>query len=322
MTLRRTKQQFSALMMCLLITLGLANASLAAPPGSPWGENYFPNIPLVTHEGKQVRFYQDLIKDKVVALNFIFTHCSDSCPMETANMRKIQHELGERVGKEVFLYSISINPQQDTPEVLKAYAEKFGAQSGWTFLTGNAEDIKLLRKKLGLYNADEEQGNNLQGHSISMMVGNEATGQWMKRSAFDEPKVLARVLGTFLQTGHKSASQVSTLAGASSYSKAQQLPHLSKGEQLFRSRCDSCHSLGTEDGIGPGLAGVTLKRDKAWLAQWIKAPDKLLKEQDPLAVALYQQYNQMIMPNFRLSDADVDALLEFMATSNNPDLGS
>ena len=74
----------------------------AASPGSPWGENYFPNLELVTQEGEKVRFYDDLIKDKVFAISFIYTRCTDSCPLETAALRKVQKALGDIVGREVF----------------------------------------------------------------------------------------------------------------------------------------------------------------------------------------------------------------------------
>lgn len=118
---------------------------------SRWGENYFPNTTLITQDGEKRKFFDDLIKDKVVAINFIFTSCKDSCPLETARLRKVQEILGDRVGKDIFLYSISIDPETDTPAVLKAYKEKFNIGPGWTFLTGDEQEIILLRKKLGLY---------------------------------------------------------------------------------------------------------------------------------------------------------------------------
>src|SRR5207244_12655421 len=103
-------------------------ASVAA--GNSWGADYFPNVPLTTHEGKVVRFYDDLLKGKAVAINLIYTHCSASCPLETAKLAQVQRLLGDRVGKDVFFYSISIDPSRDTPEVLKAYAQKFHAGPG------------------------------------------------------------------------------------------------------------------------------------------------------------------------------------------------
>jgi len=102
----------------------LAGALVAAPgtafAGGPWGADYFPNVPLVNQDGVVVRFYDDLIKGKAVAVNLIYTHCTASCPLETAKMAQVQKLLGGRVGKDIFFYSISIDPKRDTPETLKA----------------------------------------------------------------------------------------------------------------------------------------------------------------------------------------------------------
>jgi len=297
-----------ALLPCIVLASG---PSRAAPAGSRWGADYFPNIPLVTQDGETVRFYDDLIKNKVVAINFIYTHCADSCPAETASMRQVQRALGDRVGRDVFFYSISIDPERDTPAVLKEYAGRFKVGPGWTFLTGNREDITLLRKKLGLYSKDEPDAK-AGDHHISLIVGNEATGQWIKRSPFDEPRVLARLLGESLQRAHTVNSK------AIRYDKAPRLPGFSKGEDLYRSRCDACHSLDAEDGLGPGLSGVTEKRDRVWLARWLKEPDQMLAEKDPVAMQLFVKYNRLPMPNLKLSDADVDALIAYMADSAEP----
>jgi protein SCO1 len=285
----------------------------AAPKGSPWNGDYFTNVKLVDQDGKTVRFYDDLIKDKVVAINFIYTHCGDSCPLETANLSKVKKLLGDRVGKDIFFYSISIDPDHDTPKVLKAYSESFNAGSGWRFLSGKKADVTLIRKKLGLFR-DSVEASKLSEHSTSFMVGNERTGQWMKRSPFDEPKTLAWILGYSLANikPDRNASQVN-------YSGATSLPKMSKGEDLFRFRCSACHSLGNEDGLGPGLLGVTQRRDKAWLARWIKTPDKLLAEKDPIAIDLYNRYNKVRMPNLRLNDSDVEDLIKYMeSTSKSP----
>ena len=287
------------------LTLG-GSLAWAAPEGSPWGADYFPNIKLLDQDGKTVRFYDDLIKDKVVAINFIYTHCGDSCPLETASLRQVQKLLGDRVGKDIFFYSISIDPKHDTPKVLKEYSERFRIGSGWRFLTGTKADTTLLRKKLGLFRDDVEAGK-LSEHNTSFMIGNESTGQWMKRSPFDEPKVLAWLLGRSLS--HVKSVQKAELA---SYAGAKQLPRISLGEDIFRSRCDACHSLGNEDGLGPGLLNVTERRDRAWLARWIKTPDRLLAEKDPIAIDLYNRYNKLLMPNLRLSDTDVEALIDYM----------
>lgn len=280
--------------------------------GSAWGANYFPNVPLITHEGKTVRFFDDLIKDKVVAINFIFTSCPDACPLETARLREVQKILGERVGQDVFIYSISIDPERDTPTVLKAYAEKFQVGPGWTFLTGKESDITSLRQKLGLY-IEEIQGDDKTDHNLSLIIGNQSTGRWMKRSPFENPHVLATQIGSWLHNW-KLPSQANR-----DYAKAPELRQISKGESLFRTRCASCHTIGKGDIarqetqlLGPDLLGVTRKRDRAWLVRWLAEPDKMLAEKDPTAMALLAEYNNVPMPNLRLNATEIEALLTYI----------
>lgn len=302
---------FYTLFVSAMLILG-SSATWAAPKGSPWGADYFPNIELVDQDAKTVHFYDDLIKDKVVVVNFIYTQCGDTCPAQTASLRQVYRLLADRMGKDIFFYSISIDPKQDTPKALKEYAESFkvGSEPGWRFLTGKKEDTILLRKKLGLFR-EGVGADKLSEHNTSFLIGNEKTGRWMKRSAFDEPKVLAWLIGSSL-----SDFKAGRREGMVSYAKAQQIPKMGKGEELFSSRCDSCHSLGDEEGIGPGLLNVTEKRDRKWLARWIKTPDKLLAEKDPIATALFNQYKKVLMPNFRLSDSDVEAIIKYMEDSS------
>ena len=290
-----------------------APASAASKKGHPWGENYFPNVPLITHEGKEVRFYDDLIKGKVVAINFIFTSCPSVCPAETAKLRQVQEVLGDRVGDDVFMYSISIDPETDTPEVLKAYREKFNIEPGWTFLTGKEEDITLLRKKLGLY-IREIQGGDEIDHNVSLILGNEPSGRWLKRSPYDNPRILASVIGDWL---HDWKPPLADDATVQNYTEAPTLDAASRGEYLFNTRCSSCHTLGGGDGVGPDLLGVTKKRDPKWLARWLKDPDKLLAEKDPIAMELLAEYEELEMPNLALGDVDVDALIEYLSVDGD-----
>jgi len=273
---------------------------------SPWGANYFPNVPLTTHDGKEVKFFDDVIKDKVVAINFIYTRCPDTCPLETAQLVRVQNIMGDRVGKDVFFYSISIDPKHDTPEVLKEYRKRFGAN--WTFLTGDKNDIIKLRKKLGLYISEIQDGSN--NHNVNMVIGNQATGRWMKRSPFENPHLLADQIGNWL-TGWKK-KQVRT----ADYANAPELRNIPRGEQIFRTRCVTCHSItGNElaGALGPDLLGVSQRREKRWLYDWLKAPDQMINKKDPIAIALYNQYNKLAMPNMRLNKGEADALLEYIA---------
>ena len=291
---------------------GGAPATTAGSGGSVWGADYFPDVPLVTQDGKKVRFFSDLIKDKVVAIAFIYTNCPDMCALETARMREVQRILGDRVGRDVFIYSISIDPAHDTPEVLKRYAEKFQVGPGWLFLTGKEADTTLLRKKLGVYN-EEDRVEKLQEHDLSSVIGNQATGQWMKVSPYENPYVLSTQLGSWLHNW-KIAPEYKR-----DYADAPKVRNISKGEELFRSRCSSCHTIGVEEAaktklrpIGPDLLGVTWKRDRTWLTRWMKEPNKMLAEKEPLATALFAEYNKVAMPNMGLNDKDIQDLFGYI----------
>ena len=307
---RFTPKTFSGLLRRALLysaaflILAGSSVSFGASPAA----SYFPNVPLITHDGEQVYFFEDLIKDRVVAINFIFTSCPDSCSAETAKLKRVYTELGARVGQDIFMYSISIDPEHDTPEVLNAYRKKFRIGPGWTFLTGKQENITLLRRKLGLYIEEIQDGSG--DHNISFIVGNARTGKWIKRSPFDNPQSLAHLIGYGLFDGMVSKKNTR------SYSHVPDAPKYSHGEYLYRSRCASCHTIGGGDRLGPDLQGVTRLRDHAWLVRWIKEPDKMLAEGDPIARELFERYNELPMPNLRLSDTDAASLIEFIAAQS------
>lgn len=301
-------ERFSLWMAALLLCWALQGV---AEEATPWGPGYFPNTELIDQDGHRLRFFDDLIKDKVVVINFIFTGCGDSCPLETARLRQVQQLLGERVGQDVFFYSISIDPLSDTPEVLKTYAARFKVGPGWRFLTGDKDEIDALRRRLGLFIEGVDNGRS-RDHNLSLIVGNQATGRWMKASPFENPWILADQLANSLQNWKQPST-------GQSYAQAPEIRPPSTGEELFRTRCAACHSLGPEDGqgigmraVGPDLLGVTARRQRAWLSRWIREPDRMLAERDAQAVALFQQYDRVAMPNLRLNEENVDALLEFL----------
>ncbi|MBZ5726985.1 MAG: SCO family protein [Acidobacteriia bacterium] len=282
----------------VLLYAGLARAAT-------WGANYFPNVPLTTQEGKTVRFYDDLLKGKRVVIDFIYTKCGDSCPLETARLAQVHRLLGDRMGRDIFFYSISIDPVRDTPAELKAYAESYRAGPGWLFLTGKKADIEAIRKKLG--QAARAGENELTDHSTSFTIGNEATGQWMRDSSTDDPHYLAAIIGDWMGDWKNRVP-------GQSYAEKPELPASAadRGANLFRTRCAACHSIGEGDGVGPDLAGVTRVRKREWLAGMIALPNEMLAKGDPIATALFAQYRQVRMPNLRLGDVDVNALLGYL----------
>ncbi len=289
----------TGLILFATLTLLAASTASAAPR--------FPNVPLVNQDGETLHFYDDVIKGKVVSINFMFTSCGDSCPLETAKLRKVQQLLGEHAGKDVYMYSITVDPARDTPEALKAYMQKFNVGPGWQFLTGTKQDIDLVRKKLGMYSEEEDE---LSDHQINFVLGNEATGQWLKRTPFDVPETLVAVLLGRLQQ-HRLASS-SAAAALPSYQQTKPLPPARPGEDLFNTRCTACHSIGQGDKLGPDLLGVVSKRDRQWLMRWLQEPDVMLEEKDPLAMALYVEYNNVPMPNVKLTRKNALDLIQYM----------
>jgi protein SCO1/2 len=268
------------------------------------GSSRFPNVELITHDEKKVRFYDDLIKGKVVAIELMYTTCKYNCPLETARLVQLQKLLGDRMGKDVFFYSITIEPEIDTPKVLKAYAAKYHIGPGWTFLTGKPADIKLISKKLGLDALPDV--NDPDGHTPHLLIGNEATGIWMRNSALDNTKFLSMKIEQLIGYGAQTVD-----VAAAKQAGAIKL-NLDKGAYLFATRCAACHTIGNGDKIGPDLLGVTSVRDLNWLRRTIVEPDKLLAEKDPIATALFKQYNEVQMPRLGLAEADVNVLIDFM----------
>lgn len=271
---------------------------------SKWGADYFPNTILTDHNGKKWKFFDDLIKDKVVVINFIYTTCPDVCPLETAQLVGVSGVLGDRVGKDVHFLTITIDPKHDTAEVMKDYRRRYKAN--WPFYTGDKQEIINLRRKLGLYIEDLGGGEN--NHNVSLIVGNQTTGRWMKRTPFENPHVLADQIGNWLH-GWKSPQKVKD------FSNAPELRTLSDGESIFRTRCSSCHTIDRSDdsdAIGPDLYGVTLRREKGWLISWLRNPEKMINQKDPIAIELYERFNKVMMPDMGLGEADVSDLLHFM----------
>jgi protein SCO1/2 len=139
---------------------------------------YFPNFELTTQESKKVRFYDDLIKDKIVVINFMYAQCEGICVPVTQNLKRVQNLLGKRVGRDIFMYSITLKPEEDTPEKLKHYVQMHKLKPGWTFLTGKSDEIALLRRKLGFSDAKAKLDKDVTNHIGMIRYGNEARQWW------------------------------------------------------------------------------------------------------------------------------------------------
>jgi len=144
---------------------------------------------LLDQDGRTVHFYTDLVKGKTVAIQFIFTTCTTICPPLGATFARVQKELGERAGKDVFLISISVDPATDTPERLKAWGQKFHAGGGWTLVTGPKPLVDELLRSLGAPVSSPAD------HSAAVIVGNDARGQWKRTYGLASPSVLLKLIG-------------------------------------------------------------------------------------------------------------------------------
>jgi protein SCO1/2 len=164
----------AVLAMPCATTLAQQNRDSPENPNSTAAQKYFTDVLLETQDGKQVKFYSDLLQGKVVLINSFFAECKDSCPVMAGKLSHLQDLLGDRLGKDVLLLSFSVDPVTDTPEKLKAYAERFHAKPGWLFLTGKKENVDYALYKLG------QKVDRKEDHMTLFIIGSEKTGLWRK----------------------------------------------------------------------------------------------------------------------------------------------
>lgn len=162
----------------------------AAEP-SP-AQKYFSDVVLLNQDGEKMRFYSDVLKGKTVIINAFFTTCTSVCPPMNRNLEKVQEALGDRLGKDVFIVSISVDPVTDTPPRLKEYSRKFHARPGWLFLTGKKENVDWALYKIGQYVEEKDD------HTTGIIIGNEATGLWKKAFGLAKAAELTEIVRSVL----------------------------------------------------------------------------------------------------------------------------
>lgn len=158
-------------------------------PGATRNKMSIPDVAVLDQHGNALHFYTDLIKDKTVAINFIFTNCTTICPPLAATFARLQRELGDKIGNEVHLISISVDPLTDTPERLKAWGAKFKAGPGWTFVTGEKQEIDKLLNALGAAVSKRED------HTPAMIIGNDSKGVWTRAYGLAKINQILGVIG-------------------------------------------------------------------------------------------------------------------------------
>ncbi|MFM7334104.1 MAG: SCO family protein [Tabrizicola sp.] len=274
------------------------------------GADYFTNLTLITSEGKAVKFFDDVLKDRIVAVNFFYTSCTDLCSLSTARMAQIYEWLGERMGRDVFFVSITLDPETDTPERLARFSAGFDIDKGWTFLTGSRENIDIIRSKLG------ERARALNLHRTDFVIGNARTGVW-RRSSVMGSLVIALQSILELDPDYQSGVQVGPAALTDSLQIDTEYDlSAHPGEAIFLRSCASCHTIGLGKKYAPDLAAVTVRRDQDWLRKFIMDPDLMLAAGDPVAVLLDQDYPDVMMPNLGLGPQDADDLMSYLAAAD------
>jgi protein SCO1 len=153
-----------------------------------WDADHFGNLQVVTHEGERVDFYRGLLHNKVVLINMMYASCGGTCPLTTANLMHVHKLLGDRVGREIFFYSITLRAEVDTPVVLSEYARMHAVGAGWKFLTGAPKDIELLRLKLGFYDLDPKVDQDISKHTGMVRIGNNRFGRWAMSPSTANPE--------------------------------------------------------------------------------------------------------------------------------------
>ena len=175
---------------------GLMAATQSRAPQSPrelMRQRRFPNVPLVTHEGRQVKFYDDLLKGKKVVINMMYTVCSNICTPATRNIVQARELLGD-FAKDIHFYSLSLTPLDDDPPALRAYMKSFGITAGWTFLTGKPENVERVRRGLGFAQTSAAEDADISNHSGMLRIGNEPLVSWGHASALVSSRATARMI--------------------------------------------------------------------------------------------------------------------------------
>lgn len=153
---------------------------------------HFPDVAVRTHEGRAARFFEDLVRGRIVTINFMYAGCVGSCPLTNRNLLAVQKLLAPRVGRTIFMYSITLDPIADTPDALARFAAELGAGPGWLFLRAEPGDTERLRRSLGFWDRDPELDARRSRHITMLRYGNEPRQVWGAASTVGEPHSIAR----------------------------------------------------------------------------------------------------------------------------------
>ena len=178
----------------------LAGAALGSAPAGRQalaqpGRGTIPDIEVWDQDGVRHRFYTDLVRGRVVLVNFFFTACGETCPLVSENLRAVQDLLGARVGRELFFLSVTLQPELETAAILRDYARIWGARPpGWRFLTGRPAEVEALRRALGFASADPAQDRVLDNHTGLVRYGNDRLDRWAGVPGLARPAWIAKAV--------------------------------------------------------------------------------------------------------------------------------
>lgn len=290
----------------LLLAFFFAIETAAAK--SRFNAAYFSSAEVVDQNGKVYKFYDDLIAGKAVVINFLYLNCNDICPLTSSRVAMLIDQLGASAGRDVFVYSITMDPERDKPADLKAYYEAFGSPPGWTLLTGSVEDIRTIRWRLG------ERSRSLNEHRNDVVLGNDRTGEWSRSSMYSDIEVLARYVAETARIG--PLASISPAARKSDPAAPENRMRYSfnrpLGEALFIKACSTCHNIGGGRRIGPDLKDVTARRSRDWLERFIGNPGAMRASGDATALTISREFPGVIMPDLGLQNVDIADVLSYI----------
>ena len=180
-------------------SLSLAQQGESAQSEEERARDYFTNLELINQDGETVRFFDDVLKDKVVVINFIYSNCEGACPLMTHKLSLVRDRMEGQIGDALRFVSLSIDPTRDTPAAMKEFAKSHHADhDGWVFLTGKPENLEYIIKRLGQYTDD------IEAHSTMMLAGNVNAAHWIKILPHEQPPAIAEKLQLLIRGNETS----------------------------------------------------------------------------------------------------------------------
>ncbi len=191
-----TRPSMAAFMTAILL---LTSSLVLAESEEERAREYFSNLELINQDGETVRFFDDVLKDKVVVINFIFTNCKGACPLITHKLTLVRDGLEGYIGEPIQFVSLSLDPARDTPAAMKEFAKTHNADhDGWVFLTGKSENLDSIIKRLGQFTDD------IEAHSTMMMAGNVNAAHWIKIQPQELPPQIVAKLKLLIEDNEAS----------------------------------------------------------------------------------------------------------------------